>query len=194
MPAILEKGGFFIWIILLEAVIGLYFIMERGVYFCFFLNFCKKGLEKIKLPRDLEGSKYRNLTVDALKNALKEKRVNTEVIQLTVEKDLQEAERGLTTLSVIAQTAPLFGLLGTITGLIRVFITVETLGERLSPSDLAGGIWEALLTTAAGLIVGIPVLIAHNYFISRLVHYERSLFITISRLVDEFRKEGFEVI
>src|SRR4030042_6039817 len=158
MPGILEKGGFFIWIILLEAVIGLYFIMERGVYFSFFLNSCKKGMEKIKLPRDLEGIKHRNLTVDALENALKEKRVNTEVIQLTAEKDLQDAERGLTTLSVIAQTAPLFGLLGTITGLIRVFITVEALGERLSPSDLAGGIWEALLTTAAGLIVGIPVL------------------------------------
>ena len=51
MPGILEKGGFFIWIILLEAVIGLYLILERGVYFYFFLNRCKKDMEGIKSPR-----------------------------------------------------------------------------------------------------------------------------------------------
>lgn len=194
MPEILAKGGFFIWVILFESIVGVYFILERLVFFAFFLRNCRRGMNRIVEPEDLLSVRFENNTIEALKNAYKEKRVNTELIRLTAERDLQVAERGLTTLSVIAQTAPLFGLLGTITGLVRVFTTIESLGGQVSPADLAGGIWEALLTTVAGLVVGIPTLIAHNYFASRLTHYERDLFITIGRLIDGFRKKGFEVI
>lgn len=193
MFEVLQKGGFFIWVILFESVVGVYFILERVVFFYFFLRNCRRGMNRINTGEDLAEIRYSNRTIEALKNAYKERRVNSELIQLTAQRDLQEAERGLTTLSVIAQTAPLFGLLGTITGLVRVFTTIESLGGQVTPSDLAGGIWEALLTTVAGLVVGIPVLIAHNYFVSRLSHYERDLFITITRLVDKFRREGMEV-
>jgi len=194
MPDVLAKGGFFIWVILFEAVVGLYFILERTIYFSIFLRYCRRGMATIKSTEDIGKIRFRNRTIEILMKAAEEKRANRELIELTAEKDLQDAERGLTTLSVIAQTAPLFGLLGTITGLIRVFITIQSLGESVSPSDLAGGIWEALLTTAAGLIVGIPTLIVYNYFVSRLVHYERDIFITISRLIDDFRRKGYEVI
>ncbi len=194
MFEILEKGGFFIWVILFESVVGVYFVLERTVYFYFFLRRCRSGMNRMKSGEDLLNVRYSNRTIEALKSAYNDRRINAGLIQLTAERDLQDAERGLTTLSVIAQTAPLFGLLGTITGLVRVFTTIESLGGQVTPADLAGGIWEALLTTVAGLVVGIPVLIAHNYFSSRLTHYERDLFIAISRLVDEFRKEGIEVI
>lgn len=73
-----------------------------------------------------------------------------------------ELERYLNTLGTIAAIAPLLGLLGTVTGMIQVFSTIVNVGVG-DPTALAGGISEALLTTAAGLIVAIPALIAYRY-------------------------------
>ncbi|MEO0983009.1 MAG: MotA/TolQ/ExbB proton channel family protein [Pseudomonadota bacterium] len=69
---------------------------------------------------------------------------------------LDGLERGLALLSLIATIAPLLGLLGTVLGMIEAFQQMETVGDRVEPAVLAGGIWEALLTTAAGLSVAIP--------------------------------------
>lgn len=71
--------------------------------------------------------------------------------------------RYLRGLEVIAQTAPLLGLLGTIFGMITAFQVLEQAGSRADPALLAGGIWEALLTTAAGLSVAIPAAAAHHW-------------------------------
>jgi biopolymer transport protein ExbB len=68
----------------------------------------------------------------------------------------------------VAGIAPLLGFLGTVTGMIQAFMTIEDLKGAANPSDLAGGIWEALLTTAFGLIVGIPALAFYNYFLSAI--------------------------
>lgn len=75
---------------------------------------------------------------------------------------LARLERFLPTLSTIAAVAPLLGLLGTITGMIDVFGEVER-AKQADIGMLAGGIWEALITTGFGLIVSIPVLIGHRY-------------------------------
>ncbi|MEJ2505497.1 MAG: MotA/TolQ/ExbB proton channel family protein, partial [Ignavibacteriaceae bacterium] len=72
----------------------------------------------------------------------------------------------------IAGIAPLLGFLGTVTGMISAFMRIEDLAGTANPSDLAGGIWEALITTAFGLIVGIPALAFYNYLgsaVKRLV-------------------------
>jgi len=69
---------------------------------------------------------------------------------------LDGLERGLALLSLVATIAPLLGLLGTVLGMIEAFQQMETVGDRVEPAVLAGGIWEALLTTAAGLAVAIP--------------------------------------
>jgi biopolymer transport protein ExbB len=65
-------------------------------------------------------------------------------------------------LEVIATLAPLLGLLGTVLGMIEAFQRLQAAGERVDPALLSGGIWEALLTTAAGLIVAIPAVAALN--------------------------------
>jgi biopolymer transport protein ExbB len=73
--------------------------------------------------------------------------------------------RRLGVLSTVATIAPLLGLLGTVTGMIAAFQQIQTLaaaGRPAGPGDLAGGIWEALLTTAAGLIVAIPAYVVHG--------------------------------
>ena len=77
---------------------------------------------------------------------------------------LTEARTGLRALDVIATVAPLLGLLGTVLGMIDAFQALQTSGARADPSTLAGGIWEALLTTAAGMAVAIPAALALAWF------------------------------
>ena len=72
---------------------------------------------------------------------------------------LEEMRRLLRPLEGIAYLSPLLGLLGTVIGMIRAFRELELAGSRIDPSLLSGGIWEALLTTAAGLIVAIPAVV-----------------------------------
>lgn len=76
---------------------------------------------------------------------------------------LDALERGLAILTLIASIAPLVGLLGTVLGLIQAFQQIAAAGSRVEPATLAGGIWEALLTTAAGLSVAIPAAVAATY-------------------------------
>ncbi|QYX55704.1 MotA/TolQ/ExbB proton channel family protein [Roseovarius sp. SCSIO 43702] len=77
---------------------------------------------------------------------------------------LGEARSGLRALELIATIAPLVGLLGTVLGMIDAFQALQESGNRADPAILAGGIWEALLTTAAGMAVAIPASIALSWF------------------------------
>lgn len=95
---------------------------------------------------------------------------------------VHELERYLGTLGTIAQISPLLGLLGTVIGMIKVF-TVITANGVGNPSQLAGGISEALITTAAGLIVAIPTLIGYRYLRGR-----------IDGLVVEMEKEAMKLL
>lgn len=79
-------------------------------------------------------------------------------------REVRSLEAWLRPLGVIAQLAPLLGLLGTVLGMIEVFVSLEAAGTQVEPGLLAGGIWEALLTTAAGLAIAIPASAAYSYF------------------------------
>ena len=87
-----------------------------------------------------------------------------EEIQRVARNKLAEARTGLRALELIATTAPLLGLLGTVLGMITAFQTLQEAGSRADPAALAGGIWEALLTTAAGMAVAIPAGVALTWF------------------------------
>jgi len=76
-------------------------------------------------------------------------------------------ERGLVILATIANVAPLMGFLGTVVGMIIAFASIEAAGN-VDPTLVAGGIKVALLTTAAGLVIAIPVNIAYNFFVTRI--------------------------
>lgn len=86
---------------------------------------------------------------------------------------LENLRSHLRILEVVASLGPLLGLLGTVMGMIKAFQQLELAGSRVDPAVLSGGIWEALLTTAEGLIVGIPAVIALHWFerrVDRLRH------------------------
>src|SRR5918995_6150586 len=99
-----------------------------------------------------------------------------------VERALQDAaahelatlERGLPVLATVAMIAPLLGFLGTVTGMINSFEALASVGLN-NPAAVASGISEALITTAAGLIIAIPVQMAYNYFLTRVNGTVRSM-------------------
>src|SRR5690554_3637172 len=79
-----------------------------------------------------------------------------------------ELERRTDLLASIAGIAPMLGFLGTVTGMIRAFQEIQSLQGNVNPSVLAGGIWEALITTAAGLIVGILAFGFYNFLLGKI--------------------------
>ncbi len=91
-----------------------------------------------------------------------------EAIDNAGKQEVNKLEKGLSVLATISGVAPLLGFLGTVTGMISAFMNIENLQGAANPSDLAGGIWEALLTTAFGLAVGIIAFTFYNYLVSAI--------------------------
>ena len=91
-----------------------------------------------------------------------------DAVQAAGKHEAFELEKRTDLLASIAGVAPLLGFFGTVTGMIDAFRQVQMLQGNASPSVLAGGIWEALVTTATGLAVGILALLAYNYLLGRI--------------------------
>lgn len=94
-----------------------------------------------------------------------------------------ELEKRTDHLATIAGVAPMLGFLGTVTGMINAFQQIENLHGAVNPSVLAGGIWEALITTVAGLIVGIVAYFFYNWLLNR-----------INRMVNEMQRSASDFI
>ena len=98
----------------------------------------------------------------------------TRRIEAEAEARFARLERGFRFLDTVAQVAPLLGLFGTVLGMIEAFRALQEAGAQVDPSLLAGGIWVALLTTAAGLAVAMPASVVLSWFESRMAE-ERAL-------------------
>lgn len=94
---------------------------------------------------------------------------------------IEDTRALLRPIEVISQLAPLTGLLGTVLGMISAFKALQLGGENVSPAALSGGIWEALLTTAAGLLVAIPCIAALHYFERRIERMQSELESALTR-------------
>ncbi|GAB5449948.1 MAG: MotA/TolQ/ExbB proton channel family protein [Halioglobus sp.] len=123
-----------------------------------------------------------------LSNAYHGRDVMKESIQEAAAHVVHELERYLNTLGTIAAVAPLLGLLGTVLGMIKVFAEIMAQGTG-NASALAGGISEALITTAAGLTVAIPALVMHRYFTGRIDAIVVELEQETIKLVDALHSE-----
>ena len=107
-----------------------------------------------------------------------------EAIESAGKQEIHKLEKGLSVLATIAGVAPLLGFLGTVTGMISAFMRIEDLQGAANPSDLAGGIWEALLTTAFGLAVGIIAYTFYNYLVGAINKFVLDMEIVSNDIVD----------
>lgn len=188
MLEILEQGGFLIWPILLCSLVAVAIILDRIralrasvvapdnlVDDVLRLNdkgrLSSEGVEKLRRHSPLgEVLAVGLLNQDSSRDVMKE------AIEETGRAVVLKLEKYLNSLGTIAAITPLLGLLGTVFGMIEVFSTITSVGVG-DPNALAGGISQALITTAAGLSVGIPALMFHRYFVGKVnelvVHMEQ---------------------
>lgn len=179
-------GGPVMWPILLCSIFAFAIAIEKFLYLHNIgidtQDFLNKILENMKRHDTKEALKICDNTKSPIANILKAgilkyDRPRPQIIEAIEDASLYETpriEKNLTALATIAHVSPLLGLLGTVTGMVRCFQLIQakaTSFHPVSPGDLAGGIWEALLTTVAGLIVAIPTFVAYNYLASRVNHF-----------------------
>jgi biopolymer transport protein ExbB len=127
----------------------------------------KDELDQRRIQTLHQGSPLGQILAAGLINRDRERSVMKDSIEDTGRHVVHELERYLDTLGTVAAVSPLLGLLGTVFGMIQVFSAITTQGIG-NPTVLAGGIAQALITTAAGLTVAIPALIGHRYYRNRV--------------------------
>lgn len=189
------KGGWVMYAILGASVLALTIVVERLIFFARIRNDDASLIRKVEraLTSSDAASALAHCTAcrgplsHIIATCLPEWERGCErmedVINFEGNRAVEALEKHLRGLSVIAQSAPLLGLLGTVLGMIEAFIRIEEVGGQVNVSTLAGGIWEALLTTAFGLIVAIPSLFAYHFFETKVDRYAGLIRDTGERLV-----------
>ena len=104
--------------------------------------------------------------------------------------ELARYDAWIPVLSFVAQAAPLFGLLGTVLGMVDLFSGMEAAGSEVSTASLSAGIWKALLTTAAGLVIAIQTLAAHLWFTRQLEALQLRLETGVGRVLDRAQEDA----
>lgn len=174
LMALLDRGGVVIWIIAALSVVGAAVILWKVWHLATLGAWGGAGAEAaVEVYRNGEAAQpgrggLRLQVVQAAIAAMTDTMLNAEQAREETERvarrALTEARSGLRVLEVISTVAPLLGLLGTVLGMIVAFQALQTSGAQADASVLAGGIWEALLTTAAGMAVAIPAALALAWF------------------------------
>ena len=179
----MQKGGPIMWPIFLCSVIAFAIVIERLIQLRraqidtkSFMEQISKSLKRNKIMEALEiCGKTQGPIANILKaGILKHDRPRQEIREAIEDASVHEVprlEKNLPVLATVAHVAPLLGLLGTVTGMVAAFQVIQSKSSSVAPvnpGDLAGGIWEALLTTVFGLCVAIPTFVAYNYLVSRV--------------------------
>jgi len=194
-----EGGGWMMWFLLAAAVIGAIVILWK------LFDLTTKGARTRRVLRDVDTLVAEGRIAEAVETAessatpagrilaegLRRADEGTERVTKAIENagliEMAKLERGLVVLATVSTVAPLLGFLGTVVGMIQAFQAIELAGE-VEATTVAAGIKVALITTAAGLVIAIPVSIAHNYFVSRIdrlvIDMEESAQRTIDHLHD----------
>ena len=179
MWLIIQKGGYLMYPIALCSVLALGIFLERlWTYVKARQEFrdlahqveplvAKKRLEEAVASCHKSPSPLAQVFLAALRAAGRNRDQIKVVVEETGRREAAPLQRFLGLLGTIATISPLLGLLGTVLGMIRAFNVIASQGMG-TPATLGGGISEALVTTAAGLTVAIPVILAHRYLSGRL--------------------------
>ena len=182
MLEIMYKGGIIMIFILMFSLLASVIIIERLIFFLRIrvveenlINILKSTLQKGHHDEALSicennPSPITNLMRVGIEHRSYTSHVIREAILDAAGLETPKLERYLSTLGTIANVAPLMGLLGTVTGNIKAFGVLGKFGAVGDPGLLAKGISEALITTAAGIVVSIPAIIFYNYLVGKANH------------------------
>ncbi len=182
MFILIEKGGIIMLVIVLMSILAAVIIIERLLFFRKIrvdeeklINRLKSALGKQHYDEAMDicennPSPLANLIKVGIEHRNYQPSEMKEAINSSANLEIPHLERFLTSLGTIAHISPLLGLLGTVTGNIKAFGVLGSFGAVGDPSLLATGISEALLTTAAGIIVSIPAITFYNYLVSKVNH------------------------
>ncbi len=187
MIEFLAKGGVLVIPILFCSVVALAIFVERVIRFAQ-MHKRGSGLEH-KVAETLQHNNDREALEIAsasdspmgrvLVQAMEVKDQDRETLETVIVHATDEEVRGLSkylqALATIGNIAPILGLLGTVIGMIKAFMVIQEMGGKVNAAVLAGGIWEAMMTTALGLSVALPAMVAHSYLLSRVDKYEARL-------------------
>jgi len=170
------KGGPLMYPLLLGSVLMVAVIIERGFKFIntgvknSFIENIKKHVQQNDFERAIKISNKTKAAI--IYETLNMRRYTIDVIENEVsirgDLELRNLRKNLHLLELIGKIAPMIGLLGTVMGMVKAFQEVALLKNIVDPSILANGIWEALITTVAGLFVGIPALVFHHLYENRI--------------------------
>lgn len=178
---ILSMGGWMMWPLMLVSVTATAIVIERLLFFSS-CPFPAKGFAE-SLERALEGDaaplldelnkvtllrRFAELTASPSANREAALRIEGEAV-------LDKLEKHLSLLSILARLAPLMGLLGTVLGMISTFSEIADAQAGVNMNQLAGGIWQALITTATGLCIAIPALFFLHRFRNRADNVAKAL-------------------
>ena len=178
MLGVMQSGGWLMVPILLCSVAALAIGIERGwtLHSARVIpkgllddaqRWARDGVGGARLGELAAGSPLGQVLAAGIANARRGRSLMKEAMTEAIAAVSHDLERYLTSLGIIASISPLLGLLGTVVGMIRVFSALMVDGAG-HPESLAGGISEALITTAAGLAVAIPSLMLHRFFLRRV--------------------------
>jgi biopolymer transport protein ExbB len=177
---IMQLGGPIMWVLLLGSILAVAVFVERVVLFhrsSVNVDRFLKGIavllrsgryeEALERCDESYGPAVRVVQAAIIKRKLPKNELR-EIVQEVAQLQMPRLEANIPLLSTVGYISPLLGLLGTVIGMIKAFQELNQAMGASPINDLAAGIWEALITTAFGLVVAIPAYVAYNYLASRL--------------------------
>jgi biopolymer transport protein ExbB len=201
MWELFEKGGYIMYPILASSILALAVIIERLIVLARtkipseqeIQTICAKARDGLKEEVEKlikEGTTPVHRVIAAIWHTEGDEHAREKSAGMAGDHVLRELNKRLQWLAILGSLVPLMGLLGTVLGMIRVFSRVAEAGDVSDISLLASGIWEALLTTAAGMSVAIPILLVYYWLSGKVENvafemaYHGEDFITAMRLAE----------
>lgn len=198
-----QRGGWAMWLLLAAALTGIAVIVERFITFAKLridpesfvdelievlneagvssaIGFCKKNPSP--------ASKVLRPALEKYKDVGKNRDILEEVLTRTATRELAFLDRGMLILASLSNISPMIGFLGTVSGMIKAFQAIALAGT-VEPTLVASGISEALITTATGLALAIPIAAFHSVFSQRINSYTRSMEEAAAALMDALLEE-----
>ncbi|MDD3535114.1 MAG: MotA/TolQ/ExbB proton channel family protein [Candidatus Cloacimonetes bacterium] len=200
--SLMMQGGILMYVLLLLSIAVLAIVIEKYRQLAIVKKANSPVLEILnlklnstalleKLNEGHAASPIAQVLMKVLAHDTKDKELITQSLESAANYELHKLEKGMGWLSTFSAIAPLIGFLGTVLGMVRVFMNIQHQSSAgIDINILAGGIWEAMLTTIGGLIVGIIAIVFYNDIITRLENILHDMQDSASQFLVQYYKES----